>query len=86
MKLAEITAERIRAFLAFECERNSSSTAAHSFTALSAFFNHCVAEGLLEANPMANVKKPKRKVCVIPGSVQTIGDLREQSYGLARIC
>lgn len=66
VKLAEITAERIRAFLAFECERNSSSTAAHSFTALSAFFNHCVAEGLLEANPMANVKKPKRKVCVIP--------------------
>lgn len=42
MKLAEITAERIRAFLAFECERNSSSTAAHSFIALSAFFNHCI--------------------------------------------
>jgi integrase/recombinase XerC len=61
-----ITADVIRDFLSFELERNSPTTAQHSYCALRAFFAYLESEGFVSDNPMTRVAKPKRKQSVIP--------------------
>jgi site-specific recombinase XerD len=61
-----ITADLIRDFLNSELERNSPTTAQHSYCALRAFFAYLESEGFVSDNPMTRVAKPKRKQSVIP--------------------
>ena len=61
-----VTADVIRDFLSFELERNSPTTAQHSYCALRAFFAYLESEGFVSDNPMTRVAKPKRKQSVLP--------------------
>jgi site-specific recombinase XerD len=63
--LGEITAQIIRGFVAWETDRNSASTANHSYTTLNAFFSYLVRDGLLDRNPVDRVDKPRRRRAVI---------------------
>ena len=45
---------------------SSPRTVQGAFTTLSVFFNWCFAEGLIERNPVANVKRPKLAKTIVP--------------------
>jgi site-specific recombinase XerD len=61
----DVPAAAIREFLAQEKARTSAATARHGFVALSAFYNFCGREGMVKANPMRQVEKPKAPVRLI---------------------
>lgn len=56
--VAEVTRDSIRAFMADQLERNRPSTAQTRYKGLRVFFGWLVAEGEIDADPMANIKPP----------------------------
>lgn len=63
--LESITSQHIRAFLIDKAAHTSSATAARNYTVLRTFFKFLTQENFLNANPMANIEKPKFSAPVI---------------------
>jgi integrase/recombinase XerD len=63
--LKDVTPQVARAFISWELEHNSASTANHSVVALRVFFAFLADEGVLNGNPAAGLKKvraPKKLI------------------------
>jgi integrase/recombinase XerD len=57
--IAEVTSVHVRQYLAFKSETASKSTAKRYYTTLSPFFKFCLAEGMVDVNPVEHVGTPK---------------------------
>jgi site-specific recombinase XerD len=66
MKLAEVSALQIRDFLGIRAQTTKPATVHSAFRTLRTFFNWCLNEGLLETQPMQNIKPPKLDQKIIP--------------------
>lgn len=75
-----VTTDTLRAFLAFRQTTHSSTSARHSWQVLSVWFKFLENEGLLDANPMLRIEKPKVRKIVM----QTYS--REQVEGMLAVC
>jgi site-specific recombinase XerD len=56
--ITELTAEQLRGWLAELSSTRSASTASSRYTSVRLFLSWCIAEGELDTDPMANIKRP----------------------------
>lgn len=63
---ADITPQTIREYLADETARISALTAEHSYVTLKCFFRFLVSDGVLDANPIDKVDRPRLSTAFVP--------------------
>jgi len=72
----EVTPDHIRLFLLKLQETNNRTSINDYYRAVKRFFNWMIEEAILESNPMARIRSPKKEDKIIqPFTTQQIGDL-----------